>query len=37
MKPYINRKDKIGKWLMGTVGFALLSAILSGMMALALE
>ena len=36
MKPYINRKDKIGKWLMGTVGFALLSAILSGIMALAM-
>ncbi|MBO6159164.1 MAG: hypothetical protein J6P72_07895 [Firmicutes bacterium] len=30
LKPYINRKDKIGKWLMGTVGFAILSAILSG-------
>ena len=36
MKPYINRKDKIGKWLMGTVGFALLSAILSGIMSLAM-
>jgi hypothetical protein len=36
MKPYINGKDKIGKWLMGTVGFALLSAILSGIMALAM-
>ena len=36
MRPYINRKDKIGKWLMGTVGFALLSAILSGIMALAM-
>ena len=32
MKPYINRKDKIGKWLMGTVGFAVLCAILSGIM-----
>ena len=37
MKPYINRKDKIGKWLMGTAGFAILCATLSGMMALALE
>ena len=37
MKPYINGKDKIGKWLMGTVGFALLSAILSGIMALVLK
>ena len=34
MKPYINREDKIGKWLMGTVGFAILSAILSGIMTL---
>jgi len=34
MKPYINRKDKIGKWLMGTVGFAILCAMLSGIMAL---
>ena len=33
-KPYINRKDKIGKWLMGTVGFAILSAILAGIMTL---
>ncbi len=37
MKPYINTKDKIGKWLMGTVGFALLSAILAGIMALILQ
>jgi len=34
MKPYINTKDKIGKWLMGTVGFAILSAILAGIMSL---
>ena len=34
MKPYINGKDKIGKWLMGTVGFAILCAMLSGIMAL---
>ena len=37
LKPYINTKDKIGKWLMGTVGFAILSAILSGIMALILR
>ena len=37
MKPYINRKDKLGKWLVGTVGFAILSAILSGIMALVLK
>ena len=34
LKPYINTKDKIGKWLMGTVGFAIPSAILAGIMAL---
>jgi hypothetical protein len=34
MKPYIDGKDKIGKWLMGTVGFAILCAMLSGIMAL---
>ena len=33
LKPYIDRKDKLGKWLVGTVGFAILSAILSGIMA----
>ena len=37
MRPYMDRNDKIGKWLMGTVGFALLSAILSGTMALVME
>ena len=37
MKPYINRKDKLGKWLVGTVGFAILSAILSGIMAMVLK
>ena len=36
LKPYIDRKDRIGKWLVGTVGFAALSAILSGVMALVL-
>ena len=37
LKPYIDRKDRIGKWLVGTVGFAVLSAILSGVMALVLR
>ncbi len=37
MKPYISRRDKMGKWLMGTVGFAILCAILSGIMALILR
>ena len=37
MKPYIDRKDKTGKWLFGTVGFAIISAVLSGIMALALR
>ena len=37
MKPYINGKDKIGKWLMGTVGFAILCAMLSGIMAQVLK
>lgn len=34
MKPYINWKDKIRKWLMGTVGFAAIAAFLSGIMSL---
>lgn len=34
MKPYINTRDKTGKWLMGTVGFAILCAILAGIMIL---
>ena len=37
MKPYINRKDKIGKWFMGTVGFALVCAILAGIMTLVVK
>ena len=37
LKPYIDRKDRMGKWLVGTVGFAVLSAILSGVMALVLR
>lgn len=37
MQPYIDRKDKLGKWLVGIIGFAVLSAILSGVMALILK
>lgn len=33
LKPYINRNDKIFKWMFGTVGFALMAAILAGIMA----
>ena len=33
LKPYINRNDKIFKWLFGTVGFALMAAIMAGIMA----
>ena len=34
MKPYINKKDKLGKWLMGTAGFAVVCAALAGIMSL---
>ena len=37
MKPYINKKDKLGKWLMGTAGFAIVAivcAALAGIMSL---
>ncbi|MBR4163549.1 MAG: hypothetical protein IKR11_08510 [Solobacterium sp.] len=34
MKSYINKKDKPDKWFMGTIGFAILSAVLSGIMSL---
>lgn len=33
LKPYINKNDKILKWLFGTVGFAILAAIMAGIMA----
>ena len=36
LKPYINGKDKAVKWLTGTVGFAVLAAILAGAMTLIL-
>ena len=34
LKPYITAKDKCQKWLFGTVGMAVISAILSGIMTL---
>ena len=33
---YIDRNDKIMKWLSGTVGFAILAAIMAAIMALVL-
>ena len=32
LKPYITSKDKCKKWIFGTVGMAVISAILSGIM-----
>ena len=37
LRPYITAKDKRQKWLMGTVGMALIAAVLSGAMALVLS
>ncbi len=37
LKPYIGAKDKAGKWISGTLGFALLSVILSGIMTFLLK
>ena len=37
LRPYITAKDKKKKWIMGTVGIALLAALLSGIMALILK
>ena len=37
LRPYITAKDKKKQWIMGTVGMALLAAILSGIMALMLK
>ena len=34
LKPYITAGDKAKKWLFGTVGMAVIAAVLSGMMAL---
>ena len=33
LMPYMNRHDKIFKWLSGTVGLAVMAAILAGIMA----
>lgn len=32
LKPYINKQDRIKKWLIGTVGFALMSLMVAGIM-----
>lgn len=32
LKPYINKQDRIRKWFMGTVGLALMSCIVAGVM-----
>ena len=37
LRPYITAKDKKKKWITGTVGMALLAALLSGIMALILK
>jgi len=37
LRPYITAKDKKKKWIMGTVGMALIAAILSGIMAVILQ
>jgi len=37
MKPYINAKDKARKWLFGTIGFAVICAVLSGIMTLVVK
>lgn len=34
LRPYINNRDKCKKWLFGTVGMAVISAALAGIMAL---
>lgn len=36
LRPYITPKDKRRKWIMGTVGMAVIAALLSGIMALIL-
>ena len=37
LKPYINQKDKLQKWLFGMIGFAVICAVLSGIMSLLLK
>ena len=34
LKPYINQKDKLQKWLFGMIGFAVICAVLAGIMSL---
>ena len=34
LKPYITAEDRRKKWLFGTVGMAVISAVLAGMMAI---
>ena len=36
LRPYITKKDKQKKWIMGTVGMAVIAAVLSGIMCLIL-
>ena len=36
LRPYITAKDKKQKWIMGTVGMAIIAALLSGVMTLIL-
>ena len=37
LRPYITAKDKKQKWIMGTVGMAVIAAVLSGLMALVMK
>ena len=37
LRPYITAKDKLQKWIMGTVGMAIIAAVLSGIMAVILQ
>ena len=37
LRPYITAKDKRRKWLMGTIGMAVIAAVLSGIMCLILK
>lgn len=37
LMPYIKKKDKIVKWIFGTVGMAVIAAVLAGIMALILK
>jgi hypothetical protein len=37
MRPYITTEDKKQKWIMGTVGMAIIAAFLAGIMTLILK